>query len=178
MSLIQYVQQSSSYLRCEIKNKMKVCSVSKSYFDKRQSGNYYISYNDYLNMYYDSPPIKVSLPLEINILDDYKYDPIYIGNKGKLYLKTYFNDTEPNIFNGVNIEENTKFNLSFSCGDKKYKDISCHLWKNLENVVFIFCQLKESLINNDSYINIEGTKFIYNKLEILIIQKIIFLLFK
>ena len=175
LCLIQYIRQyiyhRSPYLSCEIKNKMKVCSVSKSYFDKRQSGNYYISYNDYLNMYYDSPPIIVSLPLEINILDKYKHDPIYIGNEGKLYLKTYYNDSDPNVFDDVNIEENTKFNLSFSCGDKKYKDISCHLWKNLENVVFIFCQLKESLINNDRYINTEETKFIYNKLEIPIRQK-------
>ena len=172
LMLVQYVPQETSGLKCKNLNKMKICSIRKSYFDKKQTGNYYIGHTlNSLNIFYGLSSIKVTVPIELNIVDVYKYRPIYIGNKGKLILRTYYNDTEPNAFNDSNIEEKTKFNISFSCGNKTYSDISCNLWKNIENVVFIFCQLNESLNNNDSYINIEGTKFTYNKLDIPIIQK-------
>ena len=43
--------------------------------------------------------------------------------------------------------------------------------ENSENIIYIFCQLNESLNHSDNNINIEGTKFNYNKLEISIIKK-------
>ena len=171
--LLQYTQIYPNNFECDDLNKMKICSISKSYFDRLQSGNYYPThYHNYQSrIYYDSSPIKVTLPLKINIYDYSEYEQIYIGNKGKLYLKTYYNDTDPKVFNDDNIEENTKFNLSLSCGEKNYEGILCNFWKNTENVVYIFCQLKENLNNNDNYINIKETKFIYNNLEIPISQK-------
>ena len=62
-----------------------------------------------------------------------------------LYLKTDLNDTIENIFNDSNIEEVTKFNTTLSCHDKKIEDISCHFWKNTDNIVYIFCQLNEQI---------------------------------
>jgi len=76
-----------------------------------------------------------------------------------------------NIFNDPNLEDNSKFDISFSCGDKNYSDISCYLWKNSENIIYIFCQLKQNLINNNGSIKINTKKFIYKGLEINIVQQ-------
>ena len=161
-------------LKCKNLNKMKVCDVPKSHFDGKQSGNYYTyHYHRYLysgyEMFYDSSPIKVTKPFEITIIGDYY--TLFIGNKGKFYLKTDYNDTERNVFNDSNIEENTKFNISFSCGNINYTNISCNFWKTSENIIYIFCQLNEILSNEDPYIYVHKTKFVYNKLEINIAQK-------
>ena len=167
---IRLIEDEKYNLECSDLNKMKVCKVPKSHFKEKQSGNYNTSYyqSPRYRIYYDISPINVTKPFEINIIEDSK--DIYIGDKGKLYLKTDYNDTERNVFNDTNIEENTKFKISFSNGEKKYSDISCNLWKNTENIIYIFCQLKENLNNNINNINISKTKFVYNKLEINIKQ--------
>ena len=167
------LNQDSYDLYCRNLNKMKICDVPKSHFDGKQSGNYYtgeINYNYQYRFrpFYDSSPIKVTKPIEMNIIQD---STIYIGNKGKLYLRTDYNDTNINIFNDSNIEENTKFNISFSCGDKIYSDISCNLWKDTENIIYIFCQLSENLNDSNRYINVNRTILFYNNLEIPIKQK-------
>ena len=170
---IRFNLNATKDLECEDKdNRIKRCIVPKSHFENEQSG-YYNTYhlnskNEYIK-YYEYSPIQVIIPIEINILGE--NNPIYIGSEGKLYLKTDYNDKGRNVFNDSNIEENTKFTLPFSCNEKKYLDISCHLWKNTENIIYIFCQLTENLDNNSNYIKIEGTKFSYNKLDIKIIQK-------
>ena len=151
-------------LVCNIKNKINVCSVPKSHFDGKQSGNYYTSRDNHVwtqSIYYDSSPIKITKPFELNIIE--RHQTIYIGNKGKLYFITGYNDTELNVFDDFNIEDNTKFTSSFSCGEQKYSDISCNLWKNTENMVYIFCGLNENLSNNSSNISVDKTKlFIIN----------------
>ena len=159
-------------LQCTDLYKMKVCSVPKSHFDGKESGNYYTNiisiYNQAL-IYYDSSPIKIAKPLELNIIQ--LFFDIYIGTKGIMYFRTDYNDAEKNIFNDSNIEKDTKFKISFSSKDKKYSNIPCHLWKNTQNIIYIFCKLNENLSFGNNYINIDRTKFIYNKLEINIIQK-------
>ena len=159
-------------LYCKDLNKMKKCDVPKSHFDGKHFGNYYASRSNHNHrpaIYYDSSPINIIKPLEINIIGN-TYD-IYIGNKGMLYLETDYNDTELNVFNDSNIEENTKFNMSFSYGDKNYSNIPCHLWKNGENIIYIFCKLNETLSNDNRKIKFDMVKFIYNKLVINITQK-------
>ena len=157
-------------LKCTNLINMKVCNISISHFYGQQSGNYYTSrtsfnYRDLI--FYDLSPIKVTKPLEFLIIG---YKQI-IGNMGKLSIRTAYNDTEMNIFNDPNLEDNSKFDISFSCGVKNYSDISCNLWKNSENIIYIFCQLKQNLINNNSFIKINTKKFIYKGLEINIVQQ-------
>ena len=74
-------------LECTDLNKLKVCSVPETHFYKKKSGNYYTRNNlNYQNrIYYDSSPIKITKPFEINIIGD--NSNIEIGDKGILYLK-------------------------------------------------------------------------------------------
>ena len=162
---------SPSNLICTELNKMKLCDVPKSHFRERYSGYYNTSRSNHErqnSIYYDSSPIKVTIPLEINIIRYYLNIPI--GNKGIIYFRTDYNDAERNVFNDSDIEENTKFQTSISCGNKNYSNISCHLWKNSESIIHIFCKLNENLGNESNYINIDEAKFIYDKEKIYIKQ--------
>ena len=160
----------SSEIYCNNLYKMKRCVVSKSDFIRNKIGLYYTNYLNHKNEYsqfYDSTSIKVILPIEINI--DTKYNPniIYMGNKGIIYLKSDYNDKEKKFFNDSNIEEKTKF-ISYVIFHKDYPalDSSCHLWKNIENDIFIFCDFNKNLGVGKHVVYISGTNFHYNNLNI------------
>ena len=154
-------------LVCTDVYKMIVCNVPKEYFNglgikSRFYNTYHINHYYLYSIYYDSPPIKVTKPFEINIRRQDNMNTIYIGDKGTLYLISDYNDTEENIFNETNIEEKTKFTTLILCDNKIYYNISCHLWKNTEGIICIFCTLYENLGKGKHKININKTNFNYD----------------
>ena len=154
-------------LVCTDVYKMIVCNVPKEYFNglgikSRFYNTYHINHYYLYSIYYDSPPIKVTKTFEINIRRQDNMNTIYIGDKGTLYLISDYNDTEENIFNETNIEEKTKFTTLILCDNKIYYNISCHLWKNTEGIICIFCTLYENLGKGKHVININKTNFNYD----------------
>ena len=154
-------------LVCTDVYKMIVCNVPKEYFNglgigSRFYNTYHINHYDLYSIYYDSTPIKVTKTFEINIRREDNMNTIYIGDKGTLYLISDYNDTEENIFNETNIEEKTKFTTLILCDNKIYYNISCHLWKNTEGIICIFCTLYENLGKGKHKININKTNFNYD----------------
>ena len=165
-------------LDCRDENKMKICLVSKSHFDGKQSGYYYTRYTGSRRypywIYYDSPLIKVSKPLEINIIkDNYDIYTGYNGYNGYLYFKTDYNDTILNVFNDSKIEKDIRIHLYIRYN---YGLLSpyCHLWKNTSNITYIFCEYKsirEPIKSSRYKINIDKEIFTYNNIVINIQQK-------
>ena len=173
-------QNSLTELDCRNLNKMKLCYVSKYHFKTHKSGVYYtthLNHNNESSIYYESSPINVTLQFEININREGNERTIDIGDKGIIYLKSDYNDTEDNFFNDDDIEENTKFTINILFDNKISQNVSCHLWKNTENIVYIFCQLNENLDDGTHAFNMNRTNFIYNKVQINIIPKFDFYLY-
>ena len=173
-------QNSLTELDCRNLNKMKLCYVSKYHFKTHKSGVYYtthLNHNNESSIYYESSPINVTLQFEININREGNERTIDIGDKGIIYLKSDYNDTEDNFFNDDDIEENTKFAINILFDNKISQNVSCHLWKNTENIVYIFCQLNENLDDGTHAFNMNRANFIYNKVQINIIPKFDFYLY-
>ena len=138
---------------------MKACTVSKYHFDRNKGGVYSTRRLNHMNessIYYDSSPIKITLPFEINIYGKDNPNTIEIGYHGIIYLKSDYNDTDRNIFNDSNIEEKTKFTTKISYDYSYDYDISCHLWKNTEGIICIFCKLDKGLGYGYHYVRISG----------------------
>ena len=166
---------SSTELNCNDLDKMKLCYVSKYHFKRHKSGVYntsHLNHNNELSIYYESSPINVTLQFEINIDYEDNKDTINIGEKGIIYLKSDYNDAEDNFFNDDDIEEKTKFTAYILFDDKISQNVFCHLWKNTENIVYIFCRLNDNLDNGNHYFNMERTDFTYNERQINIIPKL------
>ena len=150
---------SSNEINCTNLYKMKACTVSKYHFDRNKGGVYSTRRLNHMNessIYYDSSPIKITLPFEINIYGKDNPNTIEIGYHGIIYLKSDYNDTDRNIFNDSNIEEKTKFTTKISYDYSYDYDISCHLWKNTEGIICIFCKLDKGLGYGYHYVRISG----------------------
>ena len=166
---------SSQELNCRNLYKMKVCEVSNSHFNMCKGGFFYTSHFNHNNnhtIYYYSSTIKITLPIEIIINQKDNQNEINVGYNGMIYLKSNFDDNEDNIFDDSNIEENTKFTTAIICDNDYYYDTSCYLWKNDENIVYIFCKLYDNIGIGPHSVNIKEGNFIYNKLKINIISNL------
>ena len=159
-------------LECIGLDRMKKCNVYMSHFDGQKSGDFdtlYLNHERKFSIYYDSSRINVHLPYEtvsINInYEDNKYN-LYVGNKGMFLLKSKYNDIDDNIFDDVNIEENTKFTLTFLPNNSYSRDIPCHLWKNTNGTINIFCKLNENFNKGNNSIEIPDANFNYKKYKI------------
>ena len=124
--------------------------------------------------FYDLPPIKVILPnsyIEIPIKNEDKDKKIYIGNKGTLYFKTNYDDSETNIFDVSEKEEKTNFRTTLNYtyyNQIYYININCRLWKPLNDKLWLFCKLNSELSEKMTDIEIKNSAFIYKEHAILI----------
>ena len=151
-------------LHCSNLNRMKLCTVSKFDFKRKLNRIYYMSfyYKSQNRMYYDLSPINVTKPFELYIHTD--SESLLIGDKGILHFQTDLDDSIENVFNDSNIEEDTHFSTTINCFFMQYRYLSCHLWKNTNNIVFIFCEFYQKI--SCEYFGINGANFIYNKLDV------------
>ena len=136
---------------------MTKCNICVSHFTNLKSGNFYLYYsrNIYVSKkYYGLSPIKVILPnslVEIPINYEDNKNLIYIGDKGLLYFKTNYSDDVANIFDASDIEEKTTFVTTLHSYNTHNK-INCRLWKPLNEKLWLFCKLNESLKNEIEYL--------------------------
>ena len=137
-----------------ISNIITKCLVPKSYFN--ESGHYYTYYlneKNGLNIFYDIPPILVSLPKKGEIIIKIKKNNtniIKIGNNGILTLITDYYDNDE-IFNSSDIEENTKFKAEFY--GNKIIEANCRLWKPKNEKIRMICKFNENLENCNIKLN-------------------------
>ena len=161
---------SSSIITCKDLQEMSICNVPVSHFLKEKNGNFNLYYSDN-KRYYDIPQIKVILPnslVEIPIEEDDNKDNIYIGDKGLLYLRTNFTDNETNIFDSSDIEEKTTFETTLNI-NLLSTNIKCRLWKPLNDKLWVFCKLNESLVSES--VSINNVNFHYKEHTIFMIFK-------
>ena len=162
---------SSSYLECGDLKEMKKCKISVIHFLKQKSSKFYLHYSNSATMikkYYDLSPIKVTLPnsiVEILIEKEDNKNYLYIVDKGLLYFKTNYNDNETNIFDISDIEEKTTFVTTL----KSIGDIKCRLWKPLNESMWLFCKLNDSLISENVRISIKDAVFHYKEYTVLVV---------
>lgn len=148
---------SLTYLECKDLYEVTKCNISVSHFTNLKSGNFYLYYsrNIYVSKkYYGLSPIKVILPnslVEIPINYEDNKNLIYIGDKGLLYFKTNYSDDVANIFDASDIEEKTTFVTTLHSYNTHNK-INCRLWKPLNEKLWLFCKLNESLKNEIEYL--------------------------
>ena len=162
----------SSFLECQNLKQMKKCQIPASHFARKESDNFYLhySYNErIIKKYYGLPPIKVILPnsfieIPIDEKDNDKY--IYYGDNGFFYFKTNYTDNVNNIFDVSDIEEKTTFITTF----RFYMDIlsfksyiKCRLWKPINEKLWLFCKLNESLSSYANPIKMKDAAFHYKK---------------
>ena len=143
------------------------CNISVAHFSKQKSDNFYLYYSK-TERYYDLPPINVMLPksiIEIPVKLEDNRNNIYIGDRGVLYFKTNYNDTETNIFDISDIEEKTSFTTTiFPTSYLSNNVINCRLWKPLNDKIWLFCKLNENFKKEtEDEINIKNAVFHYNE---------------
>ena len=143
------------------------CNISVAHFSKQKSDNFYLYYSK-TERYYDLPPINVMLPksiIEIPVKLEDNRNNIYIGDRGLLYFKTNYNDTETNIFDISDIEEKTSFTTTiFPTSYLSNNVINCRLWKPLNDKIWLFCKLNENFKKEtEDEINIKNAVFHYNE---------------
>ena len=80
----------------------------------------------------------------LNISITSSYPDYKIGKKGALSFSTNFFD-ENQIFDPLDIEENTKFNTTIFNEINQYNNISCRLWKYKSENLNVFCNLDETI---------------------------------
>ena len=162
----------STQLICQDLYKMKRCTVMIGYLEKTGSKLYDIYYSNHLNqysIYYDSVPINVTLPyelVEINVDENDNKNVIDIGVNGIVYLKTNYNDSEKKIFNIPNLEQKTSYNSLMGYDVSNSTSTICHLWKNKDGTVYIFCKLNKNLGHGEHKINFYSGEFTMNNYKI------------
>ena len=114
-----------------------------------------------LSLYSLSPYENKEEQLTIKIVSEYNKDKKFVGEKGVIFFVTDYNDTEDNIFYKDNIEERTKFETTLIDNLNKEYNLSCRLWKPTNENIRIFCNLKEDLTKETTYINFNSASFIY-----------------
>ena len=168
----------SDELNCQdINENTTKCFVHKSHFENKESGYYYIYHLNHKNNYsifYEMPPIKVILPEENNklIINIKKEDNknIVIGYQGIFAFITDYNDNETNIFDIIDIEEKAKFNTFIIDNNRNKYNVSCRLWKPIDEKIRVICSLNENLKNNNQDILLVKFSFDYNNYHIILIQ--------
>ena len=143
---------SDSELKCDDLSRMKKCVVTMNHFKNKESGYYYTHHSNNLggsSIYYDVNPINVIVTpyeniIEIIIDQQNNYETIIIGQKGTLYFKTSYNDTE-NIFNISYLDESPTFNTTITVDNYEKYNVICRLWKPKDDNLTMLCDLNETL---------------------------------
>ena len=169
-------QNNTNGIYCRNLYKMKLCEISKFHFYGNKSGAYYTSRLNYkyeYSIFYDSSPIEVTLPLDININQQDNYGTQYVGENGIIYFKSDYNDSGQNIFNDSHFKERTTFRTKLLCDSRNYETF-CYLWKNTDGIIFLFCEFPSGFSNKYHNINITGGDFYYYNMKVNIISKLSF----
>ena len=150
-----------STLNCILLNYTQKCKISISHFIRqnyKENGLAYLYYSygsDSLKISYMIPPIKVTLPkkiIVINIGNKKNLEKKVLCKNARLYIITDYYDSN-NIFDSSDIEEKTLFRTTITiiAGKKpKIYDISCRLWKPKNRNLIIICQVDNGNIEGES----------------------------
>ena len=168
---------SDSYLKCEDLVSVKKCTVPVSHFKGHKTGYYYTYQYNHLKEYsinYDANPIEVILPpyeniIEIKLESESNQRQINIGQKGTLDFITNYKDTE-NIFDPEDIEETTIFETVITDEEKNDYKVICRLWKPSNEYLRLFCDLNETLIKNQTLIDLKVSSFVYKNNKVIIVS--------
>ena len=168
---------STSELSNSRNNNLVSCTITKSHFEGKQSGNYYAHYRiGYESIGFEYPisyelsPFEIILPKFDEILIWVNYednkDVITIGKNGALFLTTKFIDTE-NKFNSSDINMTT-FSLNFTGSDKDYIS-NCHFWKPSDKRIRLICKFEENI--ESEFLKLPNkSSFKYNEKDVSIIS--------
>ena len=125
---------------------------------------------------YDSSLANTTIPLTI-IITSFGNWMKELGEKGILDLKSNYNDTGQNIFDDPELDENTKFTAVILCDNKYYENISCHLWKKSDEIIYVFCKLNEYFGEGSKDTKMQEVNFIYKNYNISIVSELLHLYF-
>ena len=175
---IEYINEirlnpdSDEDLKCDTINKMKKCIITKSYFNEKQSGYYYLSHKNNFENYtkfFELSPINIILTeikeQIIKINNIYNNHTLEISQKGAVSFITEYEDPQ-NIFNTIDIEQKTLYNATFTGIDKIYK-AECHLWKPKDEKMRLICKFEENI--NSQKIQLNKYDFDYNGYKITVL---------
>ena len=173
---------SKSELECKDLNEMKICELPESHFTSKKSGyynTYHKNHEENFNIYYDAPSFNISFPKADNITklhieyEDNK-NVKYIGYQGILNFVLDYNDNESNIFNASDIEKETAFNTTINAveGNDNIQiiNVTCKLWKPIDENLNMFCKLSQNLTYGAYCFNLSSSTFKYYDREFEVIQ--------
>ena len=151
-----YSYSDRKYLNCVNLNGIKRCQVPISYFIRQNYkentyGYLYHSFNEYSSAFaidYEVPPIKVTLPnkmIIINIEPDENSDTKVICKNPEMFLITDYYDNE-NIFDSNGREINFMNNITINVNSSTFNyEIYCRLWKRKNKNLIIICESSKTL---------------------------------
>ena len=164
----------SNELICFYNGNLKKCYVPLEHFIGKKDGYYFTNYN-YNYTLFDASPFNVILPPDdLVILRIKAYcnnKGILIGNNGSLYFNTDYDDSIKSIFDNFEIEEKTRFNSTIMDKELNEYNVQCHLWKQSNNKLSIFCNLNERLKYQKQDIILNMISFKYNNYTVIIYPK-------
>ena len=163
---------------CLNRYNVKTCKVPISFFEGKQSGEFYTyhlinSQSSDLAPYYEATPFDFILPPDNLILMriNVNYNSNF-GKNGILNFVTNYNDSIKNIFNNdTDFEEKFTFDNYITDETGKKINITCRFWNPKNEFMRLFCQLHENLNEGYNKINFENVNISYKDYDIVIISE-------
>ena len=132
-------------LSCSISSKLLNSKIKYQEFNKINSKNKE-------EIEYSSFDTNLSADNNISLTILNSNNVIKVGEKGIIYFLTDYNDTKRNIFNLSDIEERSKFNTKIKDDNQTEYNVSCRLWKPINDYIRIICKMDEKLEKVDNNI--------------------------
>ena len=176
------LNQEVSDLECKDLYGLKSCIVTQDHFFRNQSLKYntlHSNHENLLTQYYEASPIEITLPKEnlkeinITIYDKDNNRQINIGKNGIIYFITNYTYSKENIFDSLDISEQTEFKSTITDENLNNYKVTCKLWIPVNDKVRLFCKLEQD-INDNINIKLNSATFILNGYRIYIISRMKF----
>ena len=154
------------------------CIVPLSHFKGLKTDYYYTYFKNYKNEWtinYEVSPIYVILPEEntiiLRIKEENNKNVKKMGLQRIISFNSDYDDSIDNIFDEIDIKDNTTFNTLLLDDKGNVYKASCWLWKPKNKNIRIFCELEIPLLNFEQNVTLKTTNFIYNGYNIFIYSK-------
>ena len=112
------------------------------------------------------PTVSEEEEITIEIKKEDNTNKKLVGLNGTFYFITKYNDKEKQVFDTSDIEKNTTFTSSIEYGSEENGNITCRLWKDDKEDVFLLCNINEDISEGEQTLHIDDAIIEYGNYKI------------